>query len=156
MWIVTWQVGIICESWHCKVWILTWLGVQYLNCDMSECAHLYTVTSPGWYQLQILIIFWQMHFYPFKIQIYSNIIVILSHSTLVLWHQLIWFCLSWFSSVFSTFLRPAFGHGRLGHPQLLEYSPTFSSSPPYFSCLGKLPRLKFCFSTYFGITRRNI
>ena len=51
---------------------------------------------------------------------------------------------------FFCFLSPAFGHGRLGHPQSLEY---------YVFCFlptsGKLTRLKICIPQYFDITMQT-
>ena len=49
---------------------------------------------------------------------------------------------------FFYFLRPAFGHGCLGHPQSLKYF-------FYVFCIGptsgKLPRLKICCPQYFPV-----
>ena len=54
-------------------------------------------------------------------------------------------------------IRPAFGHGRLGHPQSLEYSFffLFLLRLLLFTHFWETPMTE-SFPKYFGITRRNI
>ena len=41
---------------------------------------------------------------------------------------------SWFFGGFLDFLRPAFGHGRLGHPQSLEYYNIYQIYHKFLKC----------------------